>query len=138
VPELKLQVLGHLVDEWKTMTKTDAEPILATAIVHKDYAKEHAEGVVKFVRAMMAATRFGREQNSKAAEMLRKASNLDAKKATSYAQLWSQIYTSTMEPATVATFKAMAEIFRASGTIHGKVPDSLFVTAPYEKAKRSK
>jgi hypothetical protein len=30
----------------------------------------------------------------------------------------------------------MAEIFRASGTIEGKVPDSLFVTEPYEKAKQ--
>jgi hypothetical protein len=41
-----------------------------------------------------------------------------------------------MEPADVATFKAMAEIFRLSGTIEGRVPDSLFVTEPYEKAKQ--
>jgi hypothetical protein len=40
-----------------------------------------------------------------------------------------------MEPADVATFKTMAEIFRAGGTIEGRVPDSLFATGPYEKAK---
>ena len=136
VPDLKLQVLGRLVDEWKKMTKSDAVPILAAAIMHKDYARAHPDGVVKFVRAMIAATAFGREQNAKAAEMLSKASNLDAKDATSYAKLWNEIYTASMEPADVATFKAMAEIFRASGTIEGKVPDSLFVTEPYEKAKQ--
>jgi len=41
-----------------------------------------------------------------------------------------------MEADDVATFKRMAEIFRAGGTIEGNVPDSLFVTAPYEAAKR--
>ena len=70
------------------------------------------------------------------AEMLRQASNLDAKDATSYARLWSNIYTASMEPADIATFKVMAEIFRVAGTIEGNVPDSLFATGPYEKAKR--
>src|SRR6476469_7310571 len=135
VPDLKLQVLGRMVDEWKKMTKSDAVPILAVTIVHKAFAQQHPEATVKFVRAMLAATRFGREQTDKAAEMLRQASNLDAKDATSYARLWNDIYTASMAPSDVATFKTMAEIFRASGTIEGPVPDSLFATGPYEKAK---
>jgi NitT/TauT family transport system substrate-binding protein len=135
VPDLKLQVLGRVVDEWKKMTKSDAAPILAVTIVHKAFARQHPEATVKFVRAVIAATRFGREQTDKAAEMLRQASNLDAKDATSYAKLWNDIYTASMEPADVATFKTMAEIFRASGTIEGPVPDSLFAAGPYEKAK---
>jgi ABC-type nitrate/sulfonate/bicarbonate transport system substrate-binding protein len=135
VPDLKLQVLGRMVDEWKKMTKSDAAPILAVTIVHKTFAQQHAEATVKFVRAMLAATRFGREQTDKAAEMLRQASNLDAKDATSYARLWNDIYTASMEPADVATFKTMAQIFRASGTIEGPVPDNLFATGFYEKAK---
>jgi NitT/TauT family transport system substrate-binding protein len=135
VPDLKLQVLGRMVDEWKKMTKSDAVPILAVTIVHKAFAQQHPEATVKFVRAMLAATRFGREQTDKAAEMLRQASNLDAKDATSYAKLWNDIYIASMAPAEVATFKTMAEIFRASGTIEGPVPDSLFATGPYEKAK---
>jgi ABC-type nitrate/sulfonate/bicarbonate transport system substrate-binding protein len=137
VPELKLQTLGRLVDEWKKMNKTEALPILAVALVHKTYAKDHPDAVVKAVRAIMAATKFGREQPDKAADMLSKAANLDAKDATSYARLWTQIYTASMEPADVATFKTMAQIFKASGTIEGDVPDSLYVTAPYEQAKRN-
>jgi NitT/TauT family transport system substrate-binding protein len=136
VPDFKLQVLGRVVDEWKKLTKSDAAPILASTIVHKSFAQQHPEATVKLVRALMAATRFGREQTDKAAEMLRQASNLDAKDATSYARLWNQIYTASMEPTDVATFKTMAEIFRASGTIEGRVPDALFATGPYEKAKR--
>jgi NitT/TauT family transport system substrate-binding protein len=136
VPELKLQTLGRLVDEWKKMNKSDALPILAVALVHKTFAKDHPDAVVKAVRAIIAATRFGHDQPDKAAEMLSKAANLDAKDATSYARLWDQIYTATMEPADVATFKTMAQIFKAVGTIEGDVPDSLFVTAPFEAAKR--
>jgi len=136
VPDLKLRKLGGLIDEWKRMTKSNAVPILGAAIVHKDFAKEQPQAVTKFVRAMIAATRFGREQPEKAAEFLRGASSLDAKDATSYAKLWDDIYIASMGPEDVATFKTMAEIFRASGTIEGAVPDSLFVTAPFEAAKR--
>jgi ABC-type nitrate/sulfonate/bicarbonate transport system substrate-binding protein len=136
VPDLKLEPLGRVVDEWKRMTKSNAVPILGAAVVHKAYAQAHPTGVVKFVRAMLDATEFGHKEPDKAAEMLRRASNLDAKDATSYARLWDQIYTARMEPDDVATFKTMAEIFRASGTIEGNVPDSIYVTAPYEEAKR--
>jgi ABC-type nitrate/sulfonate/bicarbonate transport system substrate-binding protein len=135
IPDFKLQVLGRVVDEWKKLTKADAPPILGSAIVHKNFTKAHPEGTVKLVRALIAATRFGSTQTDKAAEMLRQASNLDAKDATSYARLWNDIYIARMEPADVATYKAMAEIFRVSGTIEGRVPDSVFVTGPYEKAK---
>ncbi len=136
VPELKLQVLGKVVDEWKKMTRSNASPILAAAIMHKDYSRQSPEGAVKFVRAMMAATEFGRQNTEKAAQMLSQASNLDAKDATSYARLWNDIYISTMEPETVATFKAMADIFRAGKTIEGEVPDSLYNTGPYQRAKQ--
>jgi NitT/TauT family transport system substrate-binding protein len=136
VPELKLQTLGRLIDEWKKMTHTNAVPILGVSVVHTRFAKEHPDAVVKFVRAMIAATRFGHDHPDKAAEMLSKAANLDAKDATSYAKLWSEIYIATMEPADVATFKTMAQIFKDVGTIEGSVPDSVFVTAPFEQAKR--
>jgi ABC-type nitrate/sulfonate/bicarbonate transport system substrate-binding protein len=135
VPDLK-QKLGGLVDEWKRMTKSNAVPILGTAIVHKTYSRQSPEGVAKFVRAMIAATEFGRREPDKAAEMLRQASNLDARDATSYARLWSEIYTASMEPDDVATFKTMAGIFKASGTLEGNVPDGLFATAPYEQARK--
>src|SRR5262249_56439167 len=100
----------------------------------KTFAQQHPDAVVKFVRAIIAATKFGRDQPAKAAEMLSKAANLDAKDATSYARLWSEIYVASMEPADVATFKAMAKIFKDVGTIEGSVPDSAFVTGPSEQA----
>ena len=34
------------------------------------------------------------------------------------------------------TFKSMADIFRASKTIEGDVPDSLYATEPYGRAKQ--
>jgi ABC-type nitrate/sulfonate/bicarbonate transport system substrate-binding protein len=135
VPDLKLKILGKVVDEWKAMTKLNAVPILGVTIVHKDYAREHPDGVVKFVRAMMQATEYGRREPDKAAVMLRQASNLDAKDATSYAKLWNEIYIASMAPDDVATLRAMAQIFRAGGTIEGAIPDSLYETAPYERAK---
>jgi NitT/TauT family transport system substrate-binding protein len=136
VPELKLQTLGRLVDEWKKMTGANALPILGVAVVHKTFAKQHPDAVVRFVRAMIAATKFGHDQPANAAEMLSRAANLDAKDATSYARLWDQIYIASMEPAEIATFKTMAQIFKAIGTIEGTVPDSLYVAAPYQQAKR--
>jgi ABC-type nitrate/sulfonate/bicarbonate transport system substrate-binding protein len=138
VPDLKLHKIGELVDEWKKMTKSDAPPILAAGLMHKDFIAKNPDAAVKFVRAMMEATAFGRTNNAEAAQFLKQASNLDAKSATSYAELWTQIYTASMEPADVATYKAMAEIFKASGTIKGTVPDSLFNTTLYDKAKQAK
>jgi ABC-type nitrate/sulfonate/bicarbonate transport system substrate-binding protein len=137
VPDLKLHKLGSVIDEWKRMTASDAVPILGATIVHQDFARKQPESVVKLIRGLIAATRFGHQEPDKAADMLRKAANLDAKDATSYARLWDDIYIASMEPDIVATFRRMAEIFRASGTIEGNVPDSLFVTAPYEAAKRA-
>jgi NitT/TauT family transport system substrate-binding protein len=136
VPDLKLKKLGSMVDEWKKMTKTDTVPVLGVTILHKDFARAHPEAVVKFVRGMIAATKFGASEPDKASEILRQAANLDAKDATAYARLWNQIYEATFEPADVATLKKMAEIFVEAKLIEAPVPDSLFNAAPYQKAKQ--
>jgi ABC-type nitrate/sulfonate/bicarbonate transport system substrate-binding protein len=136
VPDLKLQVLGRMVDEWKRMTNSAAVPILGVTIAHRDYARAHPDRLVKFIKGMIEAVKFGRTETAKASDILRQAANLDAKDATAYAKLWDQIYMATFEPQDVATLKAMAEIFQTSKLIEGQVPDSLFVTAPYQQAKR--
>lgn len=138
VPDLKLLVLGNVLDEWKIMTKADAVPILGVAVVHKDYARQHADAVVKFVRAMIATTRFGGQETAQASDMLRQAANLDARDATAYATLWNQIYMARMDPEDIATFKTMGQIFKAAGTLEGDVPDSLFDPGPYQQAKTPK
>lgn len=134
VPDMKLQVLGRVIDEWHKMTKSNAVPILGVAILHKDYARQHPDAVVKYVRALIEATRFGEKEPDQAAAMLSKAANLNEKRAKAYAKLWDQIYIARMDPATIATFKTMAQIFRSAGTLEGNVPESLFATGPYEKA----
>ena len=136
VPDLKLKKLASIIDEWKKMTKSDALPILGVAVFHKTYTREHPDGVVKFLRGMIEATRFGSREPDKAADILRKAANLDARDATSYARLWDQIYIASLEPQDVAGLKIMADVFRASGTLEGTVPDEFFVTKYYEDAKR--
>jgi ABC-type nitrate/sulfonate/bicarbonate transport system substrate-binding protein len=136
VPDLKLQVLGKMVDEWKRMTKTDSVPFLGVTIVHTDYSRAQPQNVVKFIKAMIAATKFGRAETEKASEILRQAANLDARDATAYVKLWDQIYQATFEPQDVATLKTMAGIFRANKLIEGEVPASLFATGPYEQAKQ--
>jgi NitT/TauT family transport system substrate-binding protein len=136
VPDLKLQALGSMVDEWKKMTKSDTVPVLGVTIVHKEFAQAHPDAVVKFVRGMIAATKFGAAEPQKASDILRHAANLDAKDATSYARLWKEIYEATFEPADLATLKKMAEIFRDAKLIEAPVPDSLFNPAAYQKAKQ--
>src|SRR6266852_3781210 len=136
VPDLKLQTLGSMVDEWKKMTKGSAVPILGVTVAHSDFARAHPEALVKFIRGMIAAVKFGHVETAKASDILRQTANLDAKDATAYAKLWDQIYMASLEPQDVATLRTMAEIFQTSKLIEGKVPDSLFVTGLYEKAKQ--
>ncbi len=138
VPDLKLKPLGSVLDEWKKMTRTDAVPILGVTIVHKAYAQQNPDAVVKLVRGLMNATAFGAKETAKASEMLRKAANLDAKDATAYARLWNQIYMARLEPEDIATLNTMGQIFKAAKTIEGNIPDSLYAPAPYEQAKRTK
>ncbi|GAC1327234.1 MAG: hypothetical protein NVSMB26_00740 [Beijerinckiaceae bacterium] len=135
VPDLKLQKLGGLVEEWQHMTKANAVPILGVSIVHRVFSREHPAAVVQFVKAMLAATEFGRHETDKASEILRSTANLDAKDATAYAKLWDSIYIASMTPDDVMTLKTMAQIFKAAGTLEGDVPDALFSTKPFEQAR---
>ena len=137
VPDMKLRSLGGLVDEWKKMMKTDAAPILAVSIMHKDFLAQHRQAANAYVRAVIAATKFGAAHPGQASAFLAKTANLDAKDATSYVKLWNQIYMASLEPQDVATLKAMAEIFRKEGVIEGKVSDRLYETGPYDDAKRA-
>ncbi|MBK5962420.1 nitrate ABC transporter substrate-binding protein [Rhodoplanes elegans] len=136
VTDVKLKPLGNVVDEWKAMTKTSAPPILGVAIVHKDFARQSPQAVVKYVKGVIEATRFGAKETDKASEILRKSANLDARDATAYAKLWDQFYVASLEPADVTTLKTMVEVFRGAGTIEKPVPDSLFVSSYYEQAKK--
>ncbi len=133
----KLKVLGGLVPEWKRMMKTDAAPILGVSLAHRDFLRERPAAAANYVRAVMEATQFGAKEPARASAILAKSANLDPQDAASYVRLWNQIYMARLEPADVATLKAMAEIFRKSGTVEGAVPATLFDAAPYQEAKRN-
>jgi ABC-type nitrate/sulfonate/bicarbonate transport system substrate-binding protein len=136
VPDLALQTFGRIVDEWQRMTNSNAVPILGVTLVHQNYARSHPEGVVKFIKGMIAAVKFGHADTARASDILRQTANLDARDATAYAKLWDQIYMASLEPRDVATLTTMAEIFRSNKLIEGQVPATLFVSTPYEQAKR--
>lgn len=136
VTDIKLKPLGNVVEQWQTMTGTKAPPILGVAIVHKAFARQSPQAVVKYVKAIMAATKFGSKETEKASDILRSSANLDAKDATAYARLWDQFYVASLEPADIQTLKTMADVFRAAGTIETAVPDTLFVPTYYEQAKK--
>jgi NitT/TauT family transport system substrate-binding protein len=137
-PDFKFQSLGGLVDGWKAMLNTTSVPILGVSIIHRDYLTGHREAAVKYVRAVIAATTFGRAEPAKASDILSHTANLDAQDATSYVKLWDQIYMARLEPDDIATLKATAEIFKAAGTLEGTVPDALYNPQPYEEAKRAR
>jgi NitT/TauT family transport system substrate-binding protein len=136
VTDIKLRSLGNVVEQWQAMTGTKAPPILGVAIVHKAFARQSPQAVVKYVKAVIEATRFGRAETEKAADILRGSANLDARDATAYARLWDKFYVASLEPADIKTLKTMAEVFRAAGTIETAVPDTLFVPTYYEQAKK--
>ena len=131
-----LKPLGGLVEEWQKMMRNDTVPILGVSLAHRDFLRDHPAAAVNAVRAILQATQFGASEPAKAAAILSRSANLDARDAKSYVELWGQIYMARLEPGDVATLKVMADIFRKSGTVEGVVPASLFNPSPYEQAKR--
>lgn len=136
ISQTKLRPLGNFIAEWQRMTNSTAVPILGTAIVHKAYAAQNPDAVVKFVMAMIKTSRFGGEQTSRVAAILAKSGNLAPKDAEAYARLWKKIYFASMEPADVATYRAMLAIFRAAGSVEKPVPEDVYATTFYEQAKK--
>lgn len=132
-----LKTLGGLVPEWKKMMRSDAVPILAVSLAHRDFLRSRPTAAADYVRAVMDATQFGVREPARASAILSRTANLDQGESKSYVALWNQIYMARLEPADVATLKTMAEIFRKNGTVEGAVPAALFNTTPYEQAKRT-
>ena len=96
-PDLKLNELGRLVDEWKKMTKSDAvaDPgdgprprrLRQDQSADRHEIRPRPDGCHR-VRA--------HEQNAEAAALLRKAPISTMQSAASYAKLWNQIYIASL------------------------------------------
>lgn len=136
--EVKLRRLANVVDEWKKLTKSNAAPILAVTIVHSDYVAKNPEAVAKFIAATRKALEYGSKNKQHVAEILQKAANMKADDALAYAEQWDGAYMASLEPQDIASMKRMYSILMASGKAKKPLPDSAFLTAPYERSKRIK
>lgn len=136
--DIKLTYLASVVDDWKKLTKGSAVPILAVTIVHSDYVAKNPEAVAKFIAAMRKTLEYGSKNKDRVAEMLQKAANMSTIDAKAYAAQWDGAYMASLEAADVASLKNMQEIAKAAGAVKSDVPDSAFLTAPYQRSKQIK
>lgn len=136
--ELKLRRLASVVDEWKKLTKSNAAPILAVAIVHSDYVARNPEAVARFIAATRKALEYGSKNKPRVAEILQKAANMKPDDAQAYASQWDGAYMASFEPQDIASLKRMQEIVKASGAARKDVPDSAFLAEPYIRSKQIK
>jgi len=136
--DVKLRNIASVVDEWKKLTKANAAPILAVAIVHSDYVGKNPEAVAKFIAATRKALEFGSKNKDKVAEMLQKAANMKPEGAKAYAAQWDGAYMASFEAADVASLKRMHAIRKAAAAAKIDPPDAAFMTQPYDRSKQIK
>jgi len=136
--ELKLRRLASVVDEWKKLTKSNAAPILAVAIVHSDYVARNPEAVARFIAATRKALEYGSKNKPRVAEILQKAANMKPDDALAYAGQWDGAYMASFEAQDIASLKRMQAIVKASGAAKKDVPDNAFLADPYNRSKQIK
>jgi len=138
LPEVKLRKLSSFAQEWQAMTKTDGLPYIGVGVVRSDYLKEHPDAVAKVIAGMRKALEYGSQHTDEVAQLLEKTANMPPADARAYAGFWDDIYRVTMEPVDIQTLNRMFEIFKASGSVQGTLPDDAIDTAPYEASKAIK
>jgi NitT/TauT family transport system substrate-binding protein len=136
--DVKLRRLGGVVDEWKTLTKNNAPPILAVTIVYSGYLAKNPDAAAKFLAATRNALQYGSKNKQRVAEVLQKAANMTAGDAAAYAGQWDGAYIASFEPQDIASLKRMYEIVKATGGATKDPPDSAFETEPYIRSKQIK
>jgi ABC-type nitrate/sulfonate/bicarbonate transport system substrate-binding protein len=136
--DIKLIYLASVVDDWKKLTKGTAAPILAVTIAHNDYVTKNPEAVAKFIAAMRKTLEYGSKNKDRVAEILQKAANMKPEDAKAYASQWDGAYMASLEAADVASLKNVQGIAKAAGAVKSDVPDSAFLTAPYQRSKQIK
>jgi NitT/TauT family transport system substrate-binding protein len=138
LPEVKLKKLGSFRDEWKKITGKDAPPILGVGLMRNAWMKENPADAAKVVAGMRDAYEAAKTDKAGVAKALMAAGNIPEPEAKAYAALWDGIYTVSMEPADIESFKAEFEIFKSVGAVKGTLPEGALVSAPYEQSKSIK
>lgn len=138
VKDVKLRTIGTFRAEWKTLTKSDAPPVLGVGLIRNDWLNANLQGAAKIVAAMRKTYEFGKADKAAVATALIGAANMSEADAKAYAALWDGIYTVSMEQADVASLKAEFEVFKSVSAVKGVLPDAALATAPYEASKSIK
>ena len=136
--EVKMRRLVSFVDEWKKLTRANAAPILGVTIVHSEYVAKNPEAVAKFIAATRKALEYGSKNKQRVAEILQKSANMNAEDARAYANQWDGVYMASFEAQDIASMKRLYELVKAGGSAKKDVPDSAFLTAPYQRSKQIK
>ena len=135
VKDVKLRKIGSFREEWKTLSKSEAAPVLGVGLMRNDWLKANPAGAAKVVAAMRKAYEFGKSDKAAVAKALMEAANMKEDDAKAYAALWDGIYSVSMEPADVASLKTEFDVFKSVGAVKGSLPDAALVTGPFEASK---
>ena len=134
--EVKTRQLGTLADEWKKLTKSNAMPYLGLAAGRSDVIERDPAMIARLIVAVKNAITWGTAHPDQVASILEKEANLPAKDANIYAAHWRELNDVSFEPQDIETLKREQQIFAESGAIKGALPPDVFVTAPYQMAKK--
>jgi len=134
--EVKTRRLGTLIDEWHKLTKSNAMPYLGVGAARTELIQGDPQTVAKFIVAIHSAIAWGNAHPDQVAAILQKAANLPTADAKIYAAHWNELNSISFEPIDVDTLKREQQIFAASGAIKGTLPPDVFVTGPFESAKK--
>lgn len=134
LPAGAVRPVADLVEDWKTLIKGDAPPILAVALTRADVVAKRGKELAGFVRAMQAASAWGGAHKDAVAKQLVAAANMKEQDARDYAAVWDAIYIASLTAADVAALQQENRIFAEAGAAEGIAPETIYETGPFAAA----
>lgn len=133
--ELNVTSLGSFADEWKKLTHSDAVPYIGVGAVRSELIEKHPQTVARVIAALRDTLAWGKTHPQEVVELLQKKANLPKHDAEVYFSRWDSMNRLTFEPEDIDTLKRQHQVFVASGTVKGDVPDNLYNDSAYRAAK---
>lgn len=134
LPQAHLRRIGTLDEEWRRMTKGDGSPLTAVAVARTDYASAQPAAIVKYVSALIAATRWGANHPDQVERLLRESGAVDEATAVSSAKQWPHVFIASLASSDVETLRTMEGIFREQNLLEKPVPETLIQPAAFQAA----
>ncbi len=132
----ELRPIIDIVEDWKQMTKMESPPPLGVALTMRTLVEQRPKDVGAFVKATIAAVKFGAKNTNRVAQILEMTANLPRGDAIAYATLWNTIYVASMTKGDIDALRRENQIFVSSAATEGVAPDSLYNSEPFEAAMR--